>query len=293
MKRPLSVLVIHGDGSRITRVRLPRWIALGTIIMVAAVGATIFGLSGDYVLLKRETAQFPDLSQCIQDDRAFHALQPRLAAVRGEIAEWKSLHARMWKAFLPPSSPDATPSAVSGDPLDDRLRRAGLELGPTQELDLLAGSVDQEGPRVRELEHMIEQMGKIMNSLPLRWPVHGQITSNFGLRRSPWGGGLEHHPGIDIRSPPGTPVRAPGTARVSKVSSQGGYGKNLVLDHGNGVRSRYAHLNKLEVKAGEQVERGQVIGRVGSTGRSTGPHLHYEVIVQGKRVDPQGFLRED
>src|SRR5262249_25022748 len=105
--------------------------------------------------------------------------------------------------------------------------------------------------------------------------------------------GMEHHPGIDIRSPPGTPVRSPGAARVAKVSSQGGYGKNVVLDHGDGVRSRYAHLNKLEVKAGERANRGQAIGSAGGTGRSTGPHLHYEVIVQGKRVDPQGFLRED
>jgi murein DD-endopeptidase MepM/ murein hydrolase activator NlpD len=132
-----------------------------------------------------------------------------------------------------------------------------------------------------------------MNALPLRWPVHGHITSSFGLRRSPWGGGPEHHPGIDIRSPSGTPVRSPGAARVAAVSSHGSYGKNVTLDHGNGVRSRYAHLNKLEVKIGEHVERGQVIGLVGSTGRSTGPHLHYEVMVQGKKVDPQGFLRED
>jgi murein DD-endopeptidase MepM/ murein hydrolase activator NlpD len=290
MRRPLSLLVIHGDGTRILRVRLPRWIAHGTVAIVAAVGATMVGLSGDYLFLKRESAQFPALRQCVADERAFHAFQPQVAAVRSEIKTWKVLHAKMWRAFGPAEDLDLTP-AVAGAP-DDHSRQGSGQLRPAQELDLLTSSVAQEGPRLRELEHMIGHMGKIMNALPLRWPVHGHITSNFGLRRSPWGGGMEHHRGLDIRSPPGTPVKSPGAATVAAVSSHGGYGKNVVLDHGNGVRSRYAHLKKLEVREGEQVERGQVIGLVGSTGRSTGPHLHYEILVQGKPVNPQGFLLE-
>src|SRR5207244_230479 len=121
------------------------------------------------------------------------------------------------------------------------------------------------------------------------WPHHlGLRTAPIPLGR----GWQEHHRGLDIRSPPGTPVRSPGAATVAAVSSHGSYGKNVVLDHGNGVKSRYAHLQKLEVKVGQQVEEGQVIGLVGSTGRSTGPHLHYEVLVQGKAVNPHGFLRE-
>jgi len=290
MKRPLSLLVIHGDGSRITRVRLPRWIATGTIVLVGAVGATMFGLSGDYMLLKRESAQFPALRQCVADERAFHSFQPQLEAVRSEIRTWKSLHAKMWKAFGPPED-DLAPATAAGS-AEEHGYPPGVEVRPAQELDLLTASVNQEGPRVRELEQMIAHMGKIMNSLPLRWPVRGHITSNFGLRRSPWGGGMENHRGLDIRSPPGTPVRSPGAATVTSVRLHGSYGKNVMLDHGNGVRSRYAHLNKVEVKPGEQLARGQIIGRVGSTGRSTGPHLHYEVLVQGKPVNPQDFLLE-
>src|SRR5881397_3744201 len=110
------------------------------------------------------------------------------------------------------------------------------------------------------------------------------------LRRSPWGRGREHHDGIDIGSLSGTPVKSPAAGTVVAASSHGGYGKNVVLDHGNGVESRYAHLKKIDVKLGQRVERGQVIGLVGSTGRSTGPHLHYEVLVEGKPVDPRSFL---
>jgi len=98
------------------------------------------------------------------------------------------------------------------------------------------------------------------------------------------------HEGIDIGSPPGTPIESPAAGTVVAASSHGGYGKNVVLDHGNGVESRYAHLKKIDVKLGQRVEQGQVIGLVGSTGRSTGPHLHYEVVVAGKPVDPSPFL---
>ena len=293
MKRPFSLLVIHGDGSRALRISLPGWIAYGTLALVAGVAAAMIGLSGDYVLLKREYAQFPGLHQCVEDERAFHSFQPRIAAVRGEISAWKALHAKMWKAFDSAEDSNLSRTAAGGGTLNVDASTMGVELRPARELDLLTTSVAEESPRLRELDRVIEHMGKIMNALPLHWPVHGHITSDYGLRRSPWGGGgQEHHRGLDIRSPPGTPVRSPGAATVVAVSSHGSYGKNVVLDHGNGVKSRYAHLQKLEVKVGQQVEEGQVIGLVGSTGRSTGPHLHYEVLVQGKAVNPHGFLRE-
>jgi murein DD-endopeptidase MepM/ murein hydrolase activator NlpD len=133
----------------------------------------------------------------------------------------------------------------------------------------------------------------MLSSLPLEWPIRGRVNSEYGYRRSPWGGGRERHLGIDIGSAPGTPVKSPGEGTVLTASTRGSFGKQVTLDHGNGIKSRYGHLKAVEVKAGQRVERGQVIGRVGSTGRSTGPHLHYEVSVGGKTVDPRGFLPED
>src|SRR5439155_330020 len=109
--------------------------------------------------------------------------------------------------------------------------------------------------------------GRIVHALPLRWPVRGRVKSGYGARRSPWNGAREVHEGIDIGSPPGTPIESPAAGTVVEASSQGGLGKHVTLDHGNGVRSRYGHLKKLDVKVGQQVAKGQVIGRVGSTGR--------------------------
>jgi murein DD-endopeptidase MepM/ murein hydrolase activator NlpD len=159
-------------------------------------------------------------------------------------------------------------------------------------LKLLASGVAEEGPRLRELERVVSRKGKILSALPLRWPIRGRVNSAFGSRRSPWSGAPEHHYGIDIGSPSGTPIKAPAPGTVIAASTRGSFGRHVMLDHGNGVRSRYGHLNGIDVKRGERVEQGQVIGVVGSTGRSTGPHLHYEVIVDGKRVDPRGFLLE-
>ena len=129
-----------------------------------------------------------------------------------------------------------------------------------------------------------------MTALPLRWPVRGPVRSEFGMRQSPLSGEPEDHKGIDIGSPPGTPVQSPAAGTVVAASSGGGYGRHVTVDHGYRVKSRYGHLEKLDVKVGQHVEKGDVIGLVGSTGRSTGPHLHYEVLVEGKQVNPRRFL---
>jgi len=118
----------------------------------------------------------------------------------------------------------------------------------------------------------------------LIWPVSGPITSPFGMR---WG---SLHPGIDIGAPMGTPIKAAAAGTVIVAAFSGGYGNLVVIDHGNGLATAYAHQSQIAVSVGQQVTQGQVIGYVGSTGFSTGPHLHFEVRVNGSPVDPMGYL---
>jgi murein DD-endopeptidase MepM/ murein hydrolase activator NlpD len=99
------------------------------------------------------------------------------------------------------------------------------------------------------------------------------------------------HTGVDYRAPSGTPVKATGAGVVITAEYRGGYGRTVEIDHGNGLSTRYAHLSTILVEEGERVSAGTVIGQVGSTGRSTGPHLHYETRVRGEAADPLGFLR--
>ena len=125
------------------------------------------------------------------------------------------------------------------------------------------------------------------------WPARGWVTSDFGIRLDPYTAERVMHKGLDIANSFGAPVMAPADGVVIFAGTEGGYGKVVVIDHGYGVKTRFGHLSKLEVKTGDRVKRGQVVGAVGNTGRSTGPHLHYEVRVNGIPENPRKFILEE
>lgn len=124
----------------------------------------------------------------------------------------------------------------------------------------------------------------------LAWPVSGTITSPFGYRRNPFGGGMEFHQGLDIAAPMGTTITAAASGTVISAGWYGGYGNYILIDHGGGMATGYGHCSQIFVSVGQQVQKGQAIGAVGSTGASTGPHVHFEVRINGKPVDPAAYL---
>jgi murein DD-endopeptidase MepM/ murein hydrolase activator NlpD len=127
---------------------------------------------------------------------------------------------------------------------------------------------------------------------PLELPVAGRITSGYGVRRDPLTGETSSHPGLDVGAPEGTPIRAPVAGVVLSAGPRGGYGNAVEIDHGNGLVTLYGHAAELLVSKGDSVEPGQEIATVGSSGRSTGPHLHFEVRLGGRAVDPGRALRK-
>lgn len=127
------------------------------------------------------------------------------------------------------------------------------------------------------------QPGAMPSQLPLRG---ASLTSSFGMRRHPLLGGFRAHGGVDLAAPTGTPIVAPSDGVVGTADWRGGYGLAVTLEHGGGVQTRYGHMSRLNVAPGQRVRKGEVIGFVGSTGRSTGPHLHYELRVNGQAVNP-------
>ena len=145
------------------------------------------------------------------------------------------------------------------------------------------------------LEDSLEQydaVSEIARSLPLAQPVrNARVSSRFGSRVDPFNGRVAMHNGIDYKAPTGTPVYATGAGRVVKAGRSGGYGKMVEIRHKNGLVTRYAHLSRISVKVGHKVETGQRIGKVGSTGRSTGPHLHYEVRKGKNARNPAKYLK--
>lgn len=168
------------------------------------------------------------------------------------------------------------------DNLIDRTRKSYGEYADL--MNTLNGDLSVTKERV--LEHKHER-----DITPSIWPVDTRaITSGFGLRRDPFNGSLLFHSGLDFGAPANSPVYAAAEGTVASVGSDSSHGNNIVINHTNGYKTWYMHMNEFKVKQGDSVKKGQEIGLVGSTGRSTGPHLHYEVIKNGSSVDPYPYL---
>ncbi|MDE2379371.1 peptidoglycan DD-metalloendopeptidase family protein [Bradyrhizobium sp.] len=156
-----------------------------------------------------------------------------------------------------------------------------------------AGPFEKQLYRIHVTRAEMDRLNRTLALVPYRKPVIGEVefTSGFGVRSDPFLGRPAMHTGLDFRASTGDPVRVTANGKVVNAGWSGGYGRMVEVDHGNGLSTRYGHLSEINVKVGEIVRIGQVIGAVGSTGRSTGPHLHYETRIDGDAVDPQKFLR--
>lgn len=156
-----------------------------------------------------------------------------------------------------------------------------------------ASSFDRQLYRISVSRAQVDRLSRVLTLVPYRKPVVGEVelSSGFGVRTDPFLGRPAMHTGLDFRGSTGDPVRATAAGKVVSAGWAGGYGQMVEIDHGNGLSTRYGHLSKIIAKVGQQIGIGQVVGEIGSTGRSTGPHLHYETRIDGDPVDPQKFLR--
>ncbi len=201
-------------------------------------------------------------------------LLQRILRVKAALAE-TGLPASRWHG--------ATGEADVGGPFVPLDQTAGrVDIGSSGSLDLL-----------RDAAAQAVRLDAVVDRTPLRRPLAGplEVTSSFGPRVDPFLGRAALHTGIDLRDDTGDAVTATATGTVTIAGSDGGYGNMVEIDHGGGLATRYAHLSAVEVAVGQHVAAGQVVGRVGSTGRATGPHLHYETRIDGTPVDPARFLQ--
>lgn len=191
-------------------------------------------------------------------------------------------------AFANSSANAATTAADVTEPLRDA-QSEGIGNSDQRFRSLFSSwtSLDRAGPTTNPTERSIV-------SVPSRMPLAGAVlTSNYGMRTHPVLGGTRKHSGIDLAAPTGTPVYATADGVVSKAEWYSSYGLYISVEHGASLQTRYAHLSRLAVAAGDTVSKGDLIGYVGSTGRSTGPHLHYEVRVDGVAVNPIPYMMAD
>ncbi len=216
----------------------------------------------------------------------------RIAAIQRLVTpvDAAAFQARVDEAMAATPDEDATSGGLATRPQATSRTAHGLRLGPVGnrapsitlgQLMAAYGATPAAGPVTG---------GTASDTGPLLVPVDGELSSEFGMRTHPVHGDHRMHTGVDVAAPTGTPIRAAAGGEVVFAGDRGGYGLTIEIDHGNGRTTRYAHQSALDVEVGQRVERGQVIGRVGSTGVSTGPHLHFEVRVDGEPIDPRLHL---
>ncbi len=185
------------------------------------------------------------------------------------------------------------PLMVSADNEFVRSRDAEGPKMLTAKLDKLSAEASRQEQSLQELESYFQDQKSLLASVPSIWPTRGWVTSDFGSRVDPFTEGNAMHSGLDIAAPHGKEVVAPADGTVVFAGLEGGYGNVIVIDHGYNLKTRYGHLSAIKVKPGQKLKRGDMIANVGNTGRSTGPHLHYEVRVNGIAQNPRKYILDE
>ena len=163
---------------------------------------------------------------------------------------------------------------------------------PDDTFGLLRSVLEGLESRLHDVRSTVDKRNALAAATPSIWPAHGWLSSGMGPRRDPVTGDADYHPGLDIAGDKGQPVYATAAGRVAHAGYQGAYGNLIVIEHGFGLETKYGHLSRFTVKQGERVKRGDVIGTVGATGRATGNHLHYEVLANGRLLNPLQLLTQ-
>jgi murein DD-endopeptidase MepM/ murein hydrolase activator NlpD len=249
---------------------------------------SITGIAGSYTRMLIKTARFNELrtekkqleSRYTQLEQVTKEKDIQVASLGSLASEVSMIYGLKSEPVITPADADMTEKQVAQS-LDqlDLLKRTALRGGA---LIGLSTSTNHTATAVDWLN---------MAAAPSLWPVEGRITGPFGARIDPFNGEGAFHKGVDISVAYGTPILAPADGVVSFADFSNGYGRLIAIEHGQGITTRYGHLSAFAVTEGQHVQRGEVIGYVGMTGRSTGPHLHYEVWVHGTPVNPYKYLR--
>jgi murein DD-endopeptidase MepM/ murein hydrolase activator NlpD len=299
-KRYYIIFVAREEDGRLRKIPVPLHYAY-VFVAAAIVGAfTLTGMAGSYGRMLLKTASFNHVRSQYEASRkdyqqlqqVAHVKEVQAASLGSLASEVSALYGlRQNKLSRQASVAAASPGPTdSNDTFTDASYNESIDqLTSLRSTALSASMLSSFSGGLR-----LTPGGNwaAMADAPSLWPVVGPITSSFGEREDPFNGEGAFHQGIDISSSFGTPVRATADGVIMTAALGNGYGREVMIDHGNGIRTVYGHLSGFAVSAGEQVKRGQVIGYVGSSGRSTGPHLHYEVRIGNTPVNPHKYMRE-
>lgn len=289
-------IVIFKEGRSGSRnLRLRGWLGAAAILLVLGLTVSNVWLLQSWLESRNLGEDLGNAQRVLEDQRRqLVNLAERLTAVSQDLVRVQGFDAKLRLMMNMEKDPDEVgegPGDFSRTYLP--LHRQELAARKMQDfLSRLSESVRLEEVRQQDLLRILRENRDTLSSLPSIWPATGFVTSSFGMRSSPLGGGIRLHKGLDISNRTGTPIVATAQGEVILAARDGAYGLCVEINHGGGIVTKYAHLNKMTVEPGQWVKRGQVIGHMGSTGRSTGPHLHYEVRLNGVPVNPMRYILE-
>lgn len=295
-----TVIVVSDHSQAVRKFRLPRkWLvnlayggAGAALVGLLTIGHyfALLGASSENAVLKEENAQLRSQILLVQE---------KVAHISATLDRVERFDAKLRTAVTQLQDPERN---LAIGPVGNSEAEAAIQ-GPAPasegnlsalpgKLASLEGEASRQESSLRELQEYFDDQRSLLASTPSIWPTRGWVTSDFGTRMDPYTAERKMHQGIDIATPHGQPIYSPSDGTVVFAGVEAGYGNVLVIDHGYGVKTRYGHLADIFVKLGDRIHRGDKVAAVGNTGRSTGPHLHYEVRVNGIPENPRKFILE-
>lgn len=297
-QKKLSFIIISSKTNKKIQFTIPQYLVVLFSCIVAIL--TISAASFSYKLIvanQRLTLVNEQLYQLTEENglqaQEIVSLRNKSSSIEEKLAGLTDLQNRVLNMVGLEEKPAESKSLASYLVSRSDLRVTTLEdeeLDPQLEMELLDELIQKQMENMQQLIVDVEKQLKYIESQPNLTPASGRITSPYGYRISPINRRKEFHSGIDIANKTNTDIKAAGGGIVTFAGYNGGYGRMVIISHGYGYTSVYAHNSKLQVKVGDKVSKGDVIAKMGSTGRSTGPHLHFEVHKNGKPIDPKSVL---
>jgi murein DD-endopeptidase MepM/ murein hydrolase activator NlpD len=272
---------------------------LAALVLFACLGLTGYW----YHQYQSIQSALPDIqamaAQTQRQDAQLSAFSLRLAGLKEQMAKLKSFNQRLRVLANLDKAPQGDPVVGLGGP-EGAASGPGVRLSTTarerqistmqRDLDQVSAEGESERRIQEELAKFLNERRSVLAATPSIWPTRGWVTSGFGYRISPWTGERHFHAGLDITTRSGSPVFSPAEGIVTFAGFEGAYGRLLVINHGHGLVTRYGHLSDFKSEVGQKVKRGQRVASVGSSGRSTGPHLHYEILLSGVPANPRYYI---
>jgi murein DD-endopeptidase MepM/ murein hydrolase activator NlpD len=288
-KRFYILFVARGDDGQLRKISIPVHY-LYVFVIGAAIGfLSLTGIASSYTRMLLKVSQFNQLRTEKDQLKNNYSRLEQVAKERDlQVASLGSIASEVSALYGLKQQP--TMVAASTEKIEDEDVTSSLDQLHALRTSALTGAT-MVGLNLGLTRNVTTADWIKANSAPNLWPVEGQVTGSFGERIDPFNGEGAFHSGVDIGSSYGHRIIAPADGVVTLTDTMGGYGKTIIINHGNGISTRYGHLSGFAVTAGQRVQRGDLIGYVGESGRSTGPHLHYEVRINDTPVNPYKYLR--